>query len=360
MLDRTDDTERNDEALKMADNDLNIVESATLSNNQRDLQEYAFLSQVADMYYNQNMMQADIAKRLYFSRSKVSRLLTRAREIGIVDIQVKHVRDRVATIEEVFCRNFGLKDAVIITNFEGDTYDQTLNAVTDFASIYISNLLKGKMRIGLGSGNASDRTSRKIRPIHSCQLDVVQLIGTVSNAQQAIEFREIINNLATTFHGTGYYLNTPVYMDNAFARSMLLQDPNVKRVIDMMDGCDLLLTGLGGIDVSRLKTAEMIREYQTEAQAKELQEKGAVGCVCMLYYDINGNYIPCEWNDKCISMPMDKVKQNPMTVAVAVGDYKVSSILGALRGGIPNVLITDVTTATKVLMKNEELNKEVQ
>ena len=92
MLDRTDDTERNDEALKMADNDLNIVESATLSNNQRDLQEYAFLSQVADMYYNQNMMQADIAKRLYFSRSKVSRLLTRAREIGIVDIEVKHVR----------------------------------------------------------------------------------------------------------------------------------------------------------------------------------------------------------------------------------------------------------------------------
>ncbi|MBQ2689842.1 MAG: hypothetical protein IJG05_07175, partial [Solobacterium sp.] len=43
-----------------------------------------------------------------------------------------------------------------------------------------------------------------------------------------------------------------------------------------------------------------------------------------------------------------------------VGDYKVSSILGALRGGIPNVLITDVTTATKVLLKNEELNKEVQ
>ena len=76
----------------MAENDLTIVESATLSNNQRDLQEYAFLSQVADMYYNQNMMQADIARRLRFSRSKVSRLLTRARETGIVDIEVKHVK----------------------------------------------------------------------------------------------------------------------------------------------------------------------------------------------------------------------------------------------------------------------------
>ena len=344
----------------MADNDLNVIESAALSKNEKDLQEYAFLSQIADMYYNQNMMQAEIAKRLYFSRSKISRLLTRAREVGIVDIKVKHVRDRVPSVEKVFRKSFGLKDAVIFTNFEGDTYDQTLDAATDFASIYVSNLLKGHMRIGVASGNAADRTNRKIRPIHNCQLDVVQLIGTISNSQQAIESREIINNLATTFHGTGYYLNTPIYMDNAFARSQLLMDPNVREVTELMNKCDLIITGLGGIDVNRLKTAEMIREYQTEAQAKELQEKGAVGCVCMLYYDINGNYVDCEWNEKCICMSMDDVKKNPMTVAVAVGDYKVSSILGALRGGIPNVLITDVTTATKVLMKNEELNKEAQ
>ncbi len=345
----------------MTDNDdLNVLETASLSKNRKALQEYAFLSQVADMYYNQNMMQADIAKQLYFSRSKVSRLLTRAREVGIVDIKVKHVRDRVSAIEEIFRSTFGLKDAVIITNFEGDTYDQTLDAVTDFASIYVSNLLKGKMRIGVASGNAADRTNRKIRPIHECQLDVVQLVGTVSNARQAIESREIINDLANAFHGTGHYLNTPIYMDNSFARMQLLQDPNVKRVIGLMNQCDLIVTGLGGIDVSRLKTAEIIREYQTEAQAKELQQKGAVGCVCMVYYDINGNYVPCEWNEKCICMPLEDVKRNPMTISVAVGDYKVLSILGALRGGIPDVLITDITTATKVLMKNEELTGEGQ
>ena len=344
----------------MADNKLNNIESATISKNQKDLQEYAFLSQIADMYYNQNMMQADIAKRLYFSRSKISRLLTRARDVGIVDIKVKLVRDRVPSVEEVFCKNFGLKDAVIITNFEGDTYEQTLDAATDFASIYVSNLLKGQMRIGVASGNAADRTNRKIRPIHNCQLDVIQLIGSISNSRQAIESREIVNDLANLFHGHGYYLNTPIYMDNVFARSQLLKDPNVKKVTDLMSECDMIITGLGGIDVSQLKTAEMIREYQTDAQVKELQEKGAVGCVCMLYYDINGEYIKCDWNEKCICMPMDEVKKNPMTIAVAVGDYKVLSILGALRGGIPDVLITDVTTATKVLMKNEELNQEAQ
>ncbi len=341
-----------------SDNDLNVLETASLSKNRKALQEYAFLSQVADMYYNQNMMQADIAKQLYFSRSKVSRLLTRAREVGIVDIKVKHVRDRVTAIEEIFRSTFNLKDAVIITNFENDTYDQTLDDVTDFASIYVSNLLKGKMNIGVASGNAADRTNRKIRAIHDCQLNVIQLIGTVSNTRQAIESREIIESLANMYHGTGYFLNAPTSMDNSFAREQLLQDPHVKEVIEMMKECDLIVTGLGGVDPSRLKTAEIIREYQTEEQARELLEKGAAGCVCLMYYDIDGNYIPCEWNEKCICMPLEEVKKNPLTISIAVGDYKIMPILGALRGGIPDVLITDVTTATKVLMKNNELNQE--
>ena len=339
-------------------NNLEVIETATLSKNKKALQEYAFLSQVADMYYNQNMMQADIAKQLYFSRSKVSRLLTRAREVGIVDIKVKHVRDRVPVLEDVFRKTFGLKDAVIISSFEGDSYDQTLDAVTDFASIYVSNLLTGKKQIGVCSGNAADRTNRKIRPIHECQLDVVQLVGTVSNAQQAVEAREISDRLASIFHGNNYALNTPIYMDNEIARQELLNDPNVRRVIDKHKHCDIILTGLGGIDVSRLKTAEIIREYQTEKQAKELQEKGAVGCVCMMYYDINGNRVDCEWNDKCICMPLEDVKNNPMTIGVACGDYKTMSILGALRGHIPNVLITDINTATRVLKKNDELFKK--
>ena len=126
------------------DYNLDVLENASLSKNKKALQEYAFLSQIADMYYNQNMQQADIARQLFFSRSTVSRLLTRAKEVGIVDIRVKLIRDRISAMEEIFIRQFGLKDAVIISSFEGDSYDLTLDALTDFASIYISNLLKGK------------------------------------------------------------------------------------------------------------------------------------------------------------------------------------------------------------------------
>lgn len=40
--------------------------------------EYAVISQVAHMYYDLNMLQPEIAEKLFFSRSKVSRMLKQA------------------------------------------------------------------------------------------------------------------------------------------------------------------------------------------------------------------------------------------------------------------------------------------
>ena len=78
-----------------------------------------------------------------------------------------------------------------------------------------------------------------------------------------------------------------------------------------------------------------------------LRSLGEVDYGAMEYKIMNGETVISDWSTVAPS-------------TTNVGDYKVLSILGALRGGIPDVLITDVTTATKVLMKNEELNQEAQ
>ena len=49
----------------------------------------AIYSQVAHMYYELGMMQPEIAEKLYFSRSKVSMILKKSQELGIVYINLK-------------------------------------------------------------------------------------------------------------------------------------------------------------------------------------------------------------------------------------------------------------------------------
>lgn len=336
--------------------DLNFQQ---LEQDDKSLQELAFLSQVADMYYNQDMLQSDIAKKLYFSRSKVSRLLTQARELGIVDIKIRQVLDRIPTVEDALKKTFGLKDAVVINSFSGDNKDErNLEMVTDFASLYVSNLLKGDITLGVSNGSAVNKVTRKINKLHNCDLKVVQIIGSGSNAHQAIESRDLVMRFSEIFsRGHCYFLNAPIYIDNEFARSQILQDKTIVTAFEMMKKCDIILSGIGGFDVQRFHTAEIIREYQTDAHARELEMKGAVGCICALYYDINGNYINAEWNNKCVAMPFEVIKNNPMTIGVACRDDKVLPMLGALRGKIVNVVITDVDTATKVLEQNAIINK---
>lgn len=316
------------------------------------MKEYALMSQVASMYYIEGMQQPEIAKKLFFSRSKVSRILTKAKELGIVNIQVQRISERVPSIEKQLKALFPIKEAVVITNFSEMDDSETLENVSYFASLYISNLLKDNSVLGISNGNAVNNVVRQYQQMQNCSLQVVQIIGSGSNAYRAIESREMVNQLTNTFPGKAFFLNTPLYMDNSFARDQLLLDPAISDTFRMMKQCDVILTGLGSFDKDQITTARIIKEYQTAEHAAELSLKGAVGCICALYYDIHGNYIPCDWNSKCISISFSDIKENNMTVAVACGSRKVLPVLGGLRSSLIDVMITDVDTAVQVIEAN--------
>ncbi len=316
--------------------------------------EYALISQVAHMYYNLNMLQPEIAKKMFFSRSKVSRMLTQARELGIVEIKVRHIVDRAPTLEKKLHEVFGLKEALVITCFDSEFSPETFSSLTDYAAIQISSRLKGKVTLGISNGRTVNTVVEKLRKRNPCTLEVVQLMGSISSTYLAEEARNLVEQVIEVFNGKGYYLNTPLYVDDTYAKNVLLNDSSIAAVFEKMQECDLVVTGIGSLSSSG-ETAPKWYGYQTARHLSELREKGAVGSVCAQYYDINGNTVACEWNEKCLAMPLEEVRRNPMTVGIASGDEKVDAILGALRGGIVDLLMTDAITASKVLEANERL-----
>ena len=56
------------------------------------------MAEVASLYFEQGMSQQEIAAKLYFSRSKVSRLLTKAVEENIVKITINYPLERLSLI----------------------------------------------------------------------------------------------------------------------------------------------------------------------------------------------------------------------------------------------------------------------
>ena len=100
--------------------------------------EYAVLASIAHLYYDLGMLQPEIAERFQFSRSKVSRLLQRALDLGIVEIKVHPILDRVRPLEEGLITNFGLKDAVVVSTYDHEYAPNTVDSVMDFAATYVA------------------------------------------------------------------------------------------------------------------------------------------------------------------------------------------------------------------------------
>jgi len=78
-------------------------------------------------------------------------------------------------------------------------------------------------------------------------------------------------------------------------------------------------------------------------------ELGAAGDLSGWYFDINGKLIENELAERTISLPLDEVKKKRTRVGIAMGNHKVSAIIGALRGGYVNMLYTDEQTAQSVI-----------
>ena len=81
----------------------------------------------------------------------------------------------------------------------------------------------------------------------------------------------------------------------------------------------------------------------------ELRQLGAVGDVCLRYFDADGNPIQSVLNDRVIGMDLEQLRKIKRCVGVAGGKRKVAAIRGAMRGRYINVLITDVNTANELI-----------
>ena len=69
---------------------------------------------IARMYHERGMRQAEIAAELHVSQPRVSRLLKRAGEVGIVRTTVALPAGVHADLEEDLERAFGLREAVVV------------------------------------------------------------------------------------------------------------------------------------------------------------------------------------------------------------------------------------------------------
>ena len=103
--------------------------------NCRNYSNSDLLVQVAQLYYMENRSQAEIAEIIHVSRPQVSKLLMKARELGIVTITVTPPSDRFRNYEAMLCHLYGIESCGCRRPFSETTDAQKVAAKEIFEII---------------------------------------------------------------------------------------------------------------------------------------------------------------------------------------------------------------------------------
>jgi DNA-binding transcriptional regulator LsrR (DeoR family) len=311
------------------------------------LDEVRLMAKVARMYYDQGIRQKEITTRLSIHQSTVSRLLRRAREANIVRISVTTPPGIFAELEDYLEKAFGLKEAVVI-----DARDDDEHLVRDLgaaAAFFLETTVKPGAIIGISSWSRAlvtvVETLRSTDSGHGGK--VIQILGGVSAATTRYHATQLAQRLAGLIGATPVLLQAPGVVGSAEAKRVLMRDVSVRQAADLFHKVDLALVGIGSMEPSKLLVSS--GNAFSPQERLELRNQGAVGDICLRFYDRAGKPIKSALHNRVIGIELDALKQIDRVVGIAGGPAKVSAILGALLGRHINILITDRQTAESLL-----------
>lgn len=305
------------------------------------------MTRVARLYHERGMRQGEISRELQISQPRVSRLLKRAVEVGIVRTTVALPPGVYTDMEEALEEAFGLEQVVLVDTNERD--EDVTQALGSAAADYLTASMIGGDTVGISSWSASLLAAvGAMRPFRARVADtVVQLVGGLGDPRVQMQATRLIGQFASHTGAEPVLLSTPGVLGSATARDSLMSDPAVADVIALWDRLTVALVGIGAVEPSDL--ARQSGNTFAEPDRDRLQRAGAVGDICFRFYDAAGVAIESDFNDRVIGISPDALRAVPRRVAVAGGTRKLAAIRGALLGGWVNVLVTDVRTARDLL-----------
>jgi deoxyribonucleoside regulator len=313
-----------------------------------------YLAQVAFMYYDQGMSQEEVAKELGISRSAVSRLLSEARDKGIVEIIVHYPWRTCTDLEKVLVSTFKLKAAKVLLG-ENKPYQEMLQGLGVLAARYLDHVLFDGVIIGISWGSALYEMIKALRQRLLSAVEVVQLIGATGSENVPTDGPILAQLLTSQLGASCYHLHAPLLVDNEAVREVLMQDHNIRTTLARAERADIALVGIGS---TRSDLSSLLRAgYVNEEEQGRIRATGAVGDICGQHYSLAGEWLDIDVNRRVVGISLEDLLRIETVIGVAGSSRKGAAILGALRGGYVNVLITDDQAAQKVLALHEATSR---
>ena len=307
----------------------------------------SLLGKISWNYYVDGLTQKEIGERLGLSRLKIVRLLKRARAEGVVEIRIApDVRLNTELARSLEDR-FHLQEAIVTDPVDDP---EIRSAIGRAGAQYLERSLKDDLVLGIGMGRTVSSILAAMIPRKLDNITIRTLAGAYEEPGLHSNAYNIAWRLADLLGATCEQLYCPLIVPDQATREALLKDRTLHELLESVSACDMVLVGLGALD----SDSPLIRlGYVSQDQLAELRSAGAAGEILGRFYDFQGNPLLTEFDQRTLGIDLEQLCEVETVIALAHGPNKIGPMLGALRTGCINVLITDRWTAESVLVRDD-------
>ena len=294
------------------------------------------LAYVARRYYLENQRQSDIAKELGVSRPLVSRMLSEARELGVVEITIHVPGARAERLMERLHLYSAIQNGVLIE--DGKDEDETNRALSQGAVELLQNI--GTQRLGVGWGYLIGQlvTWLETNPQQDSSItDICPLVGNANIPARNYQSNENVRLMAQQFGAASHFLYLPALPDNQEEKRLLCSTEVYHQIEQQWEQIDTALVNIGNYPSSP-DFASLVRYGDL------LQKQHACGRMLIYYFNEDGTVIQSD-QDFAIQIPLDLLRKCPNIIGVCSANTSEKALCGALRS---NVLTHIVARASLV------------
>jgi DNA-binding transcriptional regulator LsrR (DeoR family) len=301
-------------------------------------------ARAAWLYHARGQRQDEIARTLNISRQVVQRLIAMATSEKLIRFQLIHPLADCVVLADRLADRFHMEYVEVVPAAHDGADD--VSSIATAAALYIERLFlqTEQVTIGMGGHRVMRDVVTSVPPMRRPAHRLVSLMGNLTRQGRAGHY-DVIMGLAERTGVQCYPLPMPVVANTVEEKTVLQAQIAFQSALKLVNEASVLMMGIGYIN----DAAPIYRDgFITSDELQAVLAAGAVGEILGYCFDAAGNLLDVEYHERLTSARLMPSK-NCLSLLIQCGERRVPAIHAALTGQLVNGLITNETTASRLL-----------
>lgn len=296
----------------------------------------------ARRFYLDGASKSEIAAELGLSRFKVARMLERARNEGLVRIELHYEGELDLDLSVRLGTHVGVPRCLVIDTAEHD--EAVLRSqLGRTAAGLLSEIVDEDDVLGLSWSRTMMAMRSTLTGLAPCA--VVQLTGALPRRDVDESSIELVRDVARVANGPAFCFYAPMILPEPETARALRAQTEVARAIERFDTLTKAIVTIGAWSPGQSTVADAVAGAEYEAD----RGMGVRAEICGIQLDAEGVPVKTALSERIIGIAPEQLRAVPERIAVAYGSGRGPAVRAAIRGGFVTTLITHAALARELL-----------